>query len=143
MILKKVLRVNTVKRAKILSELAHVNQVQQREVEQLGHLNSFLDEYTVEKKLEGRPLTKSELLNQDKFVGTIVGARQMQHEKINKISQIRVNKQQEFAQINVFTDTLEAKIKEKLALEQSQREIKEDSENTELFNVRKLNDQSR
>jgi len=139
-ILKKFLKVKRVNEQRAMSELGQVNLAQNNERNKLTQLQDFLGEYTIEKTLEGRLIGKNELLNQNKFVGTIVEAEHLQHKKIEKLSGLYLGKVKELTKAKNVVSRIEERLSEEEKALRVLKQQSEDAQNAEVFNNRKMYD---
>lgn len=134
--LEQLLRIRRVERLKTLSEMAHIISINNAEEEKKTSLDNFIKEYTIENVCTGRPIRVAELQNQNQFVGTIVSARELQIQKLNKISQIKSRKQEALAQQGERVGVLESKIAEERLANKQALSNREDALMSELYNLR-------
>jgi hypothetical protein len=139
-VLARVLRVRKITEQRAAIELGQVNRAQTSEKAGLVQLEGFLQEYTIEKTIEGRKIEKHELLNQNKFVGTIVKAEHLQHKKIEKLALLYSGKARELTLAKNVVSKIEEKLKVEKAQKMSLKQKKEDAQNAEVFTNRKRYD---
>lgn len=127
-------KVKNAERVIALSDLAKVHAVIREETDVHTSLTGFLKEYTVKKVLQGKKVSRNELVNQNTFVGTIVSAESLQRQKLEKLAKIAQQRSDVLVVKDRQLSIINTKLSTSRANQRLQLEISEAQQNLELYN---------